>query len=252
MLKATRILPLLAVASFILVPAQRQLQAQEQLGPPIPVVDPGAPGKAPSDAIVLFDGHDLSQWTRKDGSASEWTVRDGEIVVKSGTGDLYSKARFRDAQIHLEFATPNMPQVHGQARANSGVYLQGRYEIQILDSYQNPTYAAGSAGSVYQQHSPLVNVTRPPEQWQSYDIIFHAPRCGTDGHIQDPARVTILHNGVLIQDNATISGPTGGGARDNPCDPGPLRLQDHNHPDVKATFLRFRNVWMRPLPEPGH
>ncbi len=246
MLNLTRVLPLLALASFTL------LQAQEKLGPPIPVVDPGGPSKAPSDAIVLFGGHDLSPWTHKDGSAPKWTVRDGEMIVKSGTGDLYSKARFRDAQIHVEFATPNMPQVHGQARANSGVYLQSRYEIQILDSYQNPTYEAGSAGSVYQQHSPLVNVTRPPEQWQSYDIIFHAPRCTADGHIQDPARVTILQNGVLIQDNVTISGPTGGGARDNPCDPGPLRLQDHNHPDVKETFLRFRNVWMRPLAEPGN
>ncbi len=230
------------------------LPAAEKLGPPIPVVDPGNASHAPSDAIVLFDGHDLSQWTHQGGSAPKWTVNNGEMIVKSGTGDVFSKPVFRNAQIHIEFATPNMPQVHGQARANSGVYLQGRYEIQILDSYQNPTYEAGSAGSVYQQHSPLVNVTRPPEQWQSYDIIFHAPGC-TDNKVTSPARVTILQNGVLIQDNVTISGPTGGGARDNACDPGPLRLQDHNHPDVKETFLRFRNIWMRPLadsPDAAH
>ncbi len=234
-------------AGVTLAFACTSLFAQEKLGPPIPVVDPGGPGKAPSDAVVLFDGTSLSQWAHHDGSAPRWTIKDGEMIVKSGTGDVYSKPTFKDAQIHVEFATPSMTNVKGQARANSGVYLQSHYEIQILDSYQNPTYFAGGAGSVYSQHNPLVNVTRPPEQWQSYDIIFHAPRCDAAQKVVEPARVTILQNGVLIQDNVTITGPTGGGEKEHICDAGPLRLQDHNHPDVKETFMRFRNVWFRPL-----
>ncbi len=221
--------------------------AEEPPGPAIKIVDPGNEHKAPSDAVVLFDGSDLSQWTHADGSPAKWMVRNGEMICKSGTGDIISKPKFKDAQIHLEFATPNMPNAHGQARANSGVYLQSHYEIQILDSYQNPTYKAGSAGSVYQQYDPLVNVSRPPEQWQSYDIVFHSAKCSPDGKISQPPRVTILQNGVLIQDDAIISGPTGGGRKEGVCDPGPLELQDHGHPDVKETFMRFRNIWFRPL-----
>jgi hypothetical protein len=234
------------IAVIGLLVAGACLIAQEKLGPPIKVVDPGGPGKAPSDAVVLFDGHDLSQWTRDDGSPARWAVENGQMVCKTGTGDIYSKAKFKDAQIHVEFNTPNMPSAHGQARANSGVYIQGRYEIQVLDSYNNPTYFAGSAGSVYGQHDPLVNVSRPPGEWQTYDIIYHAPKCSGE-QITTPARVTILQNGVLIQDDATVSGPTGGGEKEHLCDAGPLRLQDHFHPDVKETFMRFRNVWFRPL-----
>jgi hypothetical protein len=223
------------------------LAAGEELGPPIKVVDPGGPLKAPSDAVVLFDGTTLDAWTHRDGSPVKWTIVNGELICKTGSGDIFSKVKFRDAQIHVEFSTPNMPDAHGQARANSGVYLQSHYEIQILDSFRNPTYKAGSAGSVYGEHDPLVNVTRPPDQWQSYDIVFHAPRCDGSARVTKPARVTILQNGVLIQDEATISGPTGGGDRDHVCEPGPLRLQDHGYPGIQATLLRFRNVWLREL-----
>jgi len=231
-------------ATFVLL--AMILAADEKLGPPIKVVDPGGPAKAPSDAVVLFDGSTLDAWTHRDGSPVKWTIANGELICKTGSGDIFSKAKFKDAQIHVEFNTPSMPDAHGQARANSGVYLQGGYEIQVLDSFNNPTYEAGSAGSVYGQHDPLVNVTRPPGQWQTYDIIFHGPRCDA-GVVKQPARVTILQNGVLIQDEATISGPTGGGDKADVCEVGPLRLQDHGYPGIKATLLKFRNIWFRAL-----
>jgi hypothetical protein len=214
---------------------------------PQPVaVDPGGPGEAPSDAIVLFDGSSLEQWAHKDGSPARWAVENGEIVCNTGTGNIETKQKFSSAQIHVEFATPNQRDAKGQARGNSGVYLQGRYEVQVLDSYKNPTYADGSAGAVYQQHAPQVNASRPPEQWQSYDIIFHAPRC-YGGRLLAPGAVTMLHNGVLIHDQVELKGPTPGGLGGDVCDPGPLMLQDHIHRDVAKTALRFRNIWLRPL-----
>jgi len=216
-------------------------------GPQPRVVDPGKPGQPPSDDIILFDGKDLSEWTHKDGRPARWAVENGVIVCKTGTGDIYSKRKISTAQIHVEFATPSMPQAKSQARGNSGVYLQGRYEIQVLDSYQNATYANGSCGALYGQYAPLVNVCRPPEQWQTYDIVFHAPKCGADGKINEPGTVTVLHNGVVVQDHVTIKGITTLGDKTNECDPGPLRLQDHYHPDVKETFMRFLNIWYRPL-----
>jgi len=218
-----------------------------QDGPQPRVVDPGMPGQPPSDAIVLFNGQNLNEWQHKDGRPAQWPIENGAVVCKSGTGDIYSKRKISNAQIHLEFSTPLMPQAKSQARGNSGVYLQGRYEIQILDSYQSATYANGSCGALYGQYAPLVNVCRPPEQWQTYDIVFHAPKCGADGKISEPGTVTVLHNGVLVQDHVTIKGITTLGDKTNECEPGPLRLQDHHHPDVKETFMRFRNIWYRPL-----
>jgi hypothetical protein len=140
-----------------------------------------------------------------------------------------------------------MPQAKGQARANSGVYLQSRYEIQVLDSYQNPTYANGSCGALYGQYAPLVNVSRPPGQWQTYDIILHAPQCGADGKVVKSGTLTLLQNGVLAQDHVAIKGVTPGADPGDVCQPAALRLQDHFHPDVKETFMRFRNIWYRPL-----
>jgi hypothetical protein len=212
------------------------------------VVDPGRPGHPPSDAIVLFDGKDLSMWTSRDGAALRWVVKDGVILSTSAatatdkTQDLVTKERFRSAQIHLEFAVPNMPGQKDQARGNSGVYLQGRYEIQILDSYQNPTYPNGSAGALYGRSSPLVNASRPPDEWQSYDIIFHDPKCTPEAKYEAPGTLTLLFNGILVQDGTPVTGP---GA----CDaaPGPLLLQDHYHPDAPNTPIRFRNIWLRPL-----
>jgi hypothetical protein len=228
----------------LLLAAALACSAQE---PQPPAIDPGSPSKAPSDAIVLFDGSGTAEWTHKDGRPAEWTVADGVLVCKSGTGDILTKRKFGSAQIHLEFATPHMPAATGQARGNSGVYLQGRYEVQVLDSYKNPTYANGSAGAVYGQHAPLVNASRPPEQWQSYDFIFHAPVCDDQGRVSRAATLTLLHNGVLIQDNVTITKNTPGEMDSNLCSPGPLLLQDHFHPEVKDTLLRFRNIWVRDL-----
>jgi hypothetical protein len=238
-----------ALAGLILYgappPAPEKIDAQPK------VVTPGAqPGQPPSDAIVLFDGKDVAQWAYKDGRPAAWPIVDGVLTCKSGTGNIYTKQKFASAQIHVEFATPYMPNAHGQARGNSGVYLQGRYEIQILDSFNNPTYSNGSAGSLYGQYAPLVNVTRPPGQWQNYDIIFHAPICGKSGadrKITTPGTVTVLQNGVLVQDHVTIQGRTTSSDDTDPCEDGPLMLQDHFHPDVKETFMQFRNIWIRPL-----
>ena len=229
-------------ALLLLVPAA--LLAAE--APQPPAVNPGGPGKAPSDAIVLFDGKDLSAWLAKDGGPAKWAVENGEMVCKTGTGNIQTKQKFGSAQLHIEFATPNQAEANGQAKGNSGVYLQGRYEIQVLDSYDNPTYADGSAGAVYQQSAPAVNASRPPEQWQTYDIIFHAPKC-YGKQVIAPGTVTILHNGVLIQDHFEMTGPTPGGLGGELCEPGPLMLQDHIHKEVAETALRFRNLWLRPL-----
>jgi hypothetical protein len=212
------------------------------------VVLPGkAPGQPSSDAIVLFDGKTAADWVYRDGRDAQWPVIDGSLVSKSGTGNIYTRQKFGSAQVHVEFATPDMPNAHGQARANSGVYLQGRYEIQILDSYNNPTYSNGSAGAVYGQHAPLVNVLRPPREWQSYDIIFHAPKYAPDKQIATPGTVTVLYNGVLVQDHVTIRGRTTSSDDTDICEDGPLMLQDYYHPDVKETFLQFRNIWIRPI-----
>jgi hypothetical protein len=203
-------------------------------------------GGPPSDATVLFNGTDKSAWVHKDGSPAKWPVEKGALVCSTAAGDIFSKQKFTNAQIHVEFAIPYMPEQHDQARGNSGVYLQGRYEIQILDSYQNPTYADGSCAALYGQYAPLVNACRKPEQWQTYDIIFHAPKC-TDGKVTTKGTLTLLQNGVLVQDHVEVQHPTPESVDQNVCDPGPLRLQAHHHPAAKTTFMRFRNVWYRPL-----
>lgn len=204
-------------------------------------VDTGGTGKAPADATVLFDGKDLSGWTHRKGNPAQWEVAEGAITCKPGSGDMVSKHKFRDAQIHLEFATPLMPEARSQGRGNSGVYVQGRYEIQVLDSYQNETYANGSCGALYGQYAPLVNACRPPEQWQTYDIIFHAPKCDDAKKVIEPGRLTILLNGVLIQDNISIKAVCGGELDRAVHEPGPLLLQDHGNK------VRYRNIWVRAL-----
>jgi hypothetical protein len=215
-----------------------------------PVIDPGtastqeAAGKPPSDAVVLFDGKDLSEWQQKDGSAAKWKVENGYFEVVPGTGYLYTKQAFGDCQLHVEFNEPTPAKGEGQGRGNSGVFLQGLYEVQVLDSYQNKTYADGQAAAVYGEFPPLVNAARSPGEWQSYDIIFHGPRFGSAGKLLRPARMTVLHNGVLVQDNVELSGPTAY-LNHPPYVPGPeklpLALQDHGDP------VRFRNIWIREL-----
>lgn len=205
------------------------------------VINPGPP---PSDAIVLFDGKDLSKWRLEGGEPAKWKVEDGAMVVTAGTGNIYTKEEFGDCQLHIEWATPAEVSGDGQGRGNSGIFLQNQYEIQVLDSYQNKTYFHGQAGAVYKQHAPLVNASRKPGEWQTYDIVYHGPRFSDDGKVLQTGRVTVLHNGVLVQDHAEILGETlNAGApkyRPHPAKQ-PLRLQDHRNP------VRYRNIWIRPL-----
>jgi hypothetical protein len=194
---------------------------------------------------VLFDGRDLSQWVqKKDGGAAKWRVENGYLEVAPKTGDLRTKDSFGDCQLHVEFREPDPPKGEDQDRGNSGVFLMGLYEIQVLDSYNSKTYADGQAAAVYGQYPPLVNAARPPGQWQTYDIIWHGPRFNADQKLVRPARVTVFHNGVLVQDNVEPTGPTGHHVRPPYAfgpDKLPLALQDHNHP------VRFRNIWIREL-----
>jgi hypothetical protein len=203
------------------------------------VVDSGPP---PADAIVLFDGTDLSQWQAEGGGKAAWEVKDGVATV-NGKGDIVTKQPFGDCQLHIEWATPVEVSGEGQGRGNSGVIFQGRYELQVLDSYQNKTYFNGQAGAVYNQYAPLVNVSRKPGEWQSYDVIFHAPRFDENGKLSKAATITVLHNGVLIQDHVEIKGPTA--QQPTKYEPHPLKqslvLQDHGNP------VRFRNIWIREL-----
>lgn len=203
-------------------------------------------GNAPGDAVVLFDGTDLSQWQSSGGSEAKWKIVDGAMESVAGSGYVFTKEKFGDCQLHVEFASPATVKGNGQGRGNSGVFLMGDFEVQVLDSFENPTYADGSAGSIYGQHAPLVNASRGPGQWQSYDIIFRRPRFDESGKLLKPARVTVLHNGVVVQDASEPFGPTTW-IRHNEYDPnkteGPLSLQDHGNP------VRYRNIWIRRLAE---
>ena len=226
----------------------QQWKPHDRNRPVPPVIDPGvsstqdAPGKAPSDAIVLFDGKDLSAWSTKSGEPAKWKVGTGYFETVPKSGYMYTKQSFGDMQLHVEFATPTPPEGQDQDRGNSGVFLMGMYEIQVLDSYNNKTYADGQAAAVYGQYPPLVNASRQPGQWQSYDIVFHPSKFDKDGKLIRLGHVTVFHNGVLVQDNVEIQGPTVTGEADKPhADKLPLALQDHNHP------VRFRNVWVREL-----
>jgi hypothetical protein len=201
------------------------------------VIDPGPP---PSDAIVLFDGKDLSQWQSEKAGEPKWKVENGVMIV-NGTGSIMTKEEFGDVQLHVEWATPSEVKGEGQGRGNSGVYFQGRYEIQVLDSYNNKTYFNGQAGAFYLHNAPLVNASRKPGEWQTYDIIFHAPKPVADGKIE-PGSFTVLHNGVLVQDHIPVKGDATTAAKFQGVAPkGPLILQDHGNP------VRYRNIWIRRL-----
>lgn len=219
--------------------------------PEVEVVTPGehqdnAFISAPSDAIVLFDGTDLSEWEHMDGSVAKWTVHDGVVTVNKGTGNIKTKRDFMDFQLHLEWRTPEDITGTSQARGNSGVFLQERYEVQVLDNYNNRTYANGQVGSIYKQARPLKNAMRPPGAWNVYDIIFTAPRFKEDGSVFSPGRVTVLHNGVVVQNNTTIVGPTEyiGIPQYKAHGPAGIILQDHGDPSEP---ISFRNIWIREL-----
>jgi hypothetical protein len=209
-----------------------------------PVVAPGVGTAPPSDAIVLFDGKDLSAWEHENGSAPKWTVEDGAMTVVKKTGGLRTKRAFGDCQLHVEWRAPAKVEGSDQGRGNSGVFLQGRYEVQVLDSYENRTYSNGQAGSIYKQHIPLVNACRKPGEWQSYDIIYSAPRFSDDGRLAKPAYVTLLHNGVLVLNHVELKGSTeyiGQPSYKKHGPKEPLSLQDHGNP------VSYRNIWIREL-----
>lgn len=212
-----------------------------------PVITPGAagdPAPAPSDATQLMDG-DLDAWQHTDGRDAEWMAGgDGVVTVKAGTGDIVTREHFGDCQLHVEFATPEKVTGDSQGRANSGVFLLGEYEIQVLDSYDNQTYADGQCAAMYGQYPPEVNACRKPGEWQTYDIFFEAPVFDKDGNLEKPAYVTVIHNGVVVHNHRAFQGPTAHRSLPSysPHEPvGPIKLQDHGNP------MRFRNIWVRPL-----
>lgn len=207
---------------------------------------PAHPGRPPSDAVLLFGSKDLGAWESDKGGPAKWKVGDGFFEVAPGAGNIRTRQVFGDCQLHVEWASPNPPNGEDQDRGNSGVYLMSLYEIQVLDSYQNKTYPDGQAAAVYGQYPPLVNASRPPGEWQTYDIIWHGPRFDSQGKLLAAATVTVIHNGVIVQDHVALTGPTEHMMRP-PYKPHaekmPLMLQDHHDP------VRFRNIWVRELHE---
>ena len=241
--RTTSLAALLAVSlPSVACSAEPAPEETEVWDPEPAVVEPRSRDGAPGDAIVLF-GDDLSEWQHEDGSSARWTVGDGWFEVVPGTGDIRTRRSFGDVQLHVEWRAPTEIEGDGQGRGNSGIFLQQRYEVQVLDSYDNRTYSNGQAASIYKQHIPLVNATTPPGTWQVYDIIFHAPDFGDDGSLTAPATLTVLHNGILVQDNVEVRGTTVyiGEPSYSAHGDDALRLQDHGNP------VRFRNVWVREL-----
>jgi hypothetical protein len=246
----------LAVSAAAQTPPPKRVPGQmpDPSKEPVVVTPASTPGGAPSDAIVLFDGTDLSKWvSQRDGKTpAAWDVVDGAMQVKPKAGGIQSKDVFGSVQLHIEFATPPVVKGAGQGRGNSGVFLMytsvqgspGGYEIQVLDSYQNPTYFHGQAGAIYKQHKPLVNPIRKPGEWNVYEIVFHAPKFDEDGKLLKRATFTALLNGVLVQDHVEVMGVT---SHDRPpyyekhADKLPIALQDH------GDLVRFRNIWVRNL-----
>jgi hypothetical protein len=215
--------------------------------PPVP---PDPPGPSPTlglapppGAVVLFAGEDLDAWTQMDGSPARWKLGEGTVI--SGGGDIRSRDTFQDAYVHLEWMEPDMPNAEGQARGNSGVALQGRYEVQVLDSFGIDVPGLGDCGAIYGQYAALVNACRPPLEWQTYDILFRAPRFDADGNLTEHARLTVLQNGIAIQNNVQVTGLNYPPMDVDPSTPGPLLLQDHGNP------VQYRNIWFVPLPEKG-
>jgi len=240
-----------------------QLQAQQKpkhedtefYSPVPPVITPAKINfDAPSDAIILFSGKNLDQWVLTDDTTkpADWLVSKGTITVNKKSGNIQTRQSFTDYQLHIEWKIPENITGSGQNRGNSGLFLASigkgdeGYELQIMDSYNNPTYVNGQAGSIYKQYIPLVNANRPPGKWQSYDVIWTAPRFNNDGTLKTPARVTALSNGVLIQNNVELKGPTlyTGQPSYKPHGPAPIKLQAHGD---KSEPISFRNIWLRPL-----
>ncbi len=239
----------LCVSAALLIPA---LSASAQQGDPkatevwepVPaLVTPGSGTSAPSDAIVLFDGKDLSQWEAEKGGAAPWTVSGGAMTVAPKKGGIKTKASFEDFQLHIEWRAPSVVKGEGQGRGNSGIFLQSNYELQVLDNYNNKTYSNGQAASLYKQTIPLVNACKKPGEWQAYDVIWTAPRFNDDGSVKSPARITVLHNGVLVQNHTELLGKTLYISKPFYEKHGalPIMLQDH------GDLVSYRNIWIRKL-----
>ncbi|MBN1790849.1 MAG: DUF1080 domain-containing protein [Bacteroidales bacterium] len=238
------ILILLSFSLAAIAQEQKNPESTELWEPVPPVITPGEATAAPSDAIVLFDGTSLNEWTNDKGEPAGWTVADGCMTVKPGTGIIRTKRGFGDCQLHIEWRSPIVVTGEGQGRGNSGIFLQSLYEVQVLDCYNNTTYSNGQTGSIYKQSIPLVNACRKPGDWQSYDIIYTAPRFSENGRVTLPGRITVLHNGVLIQNNVEIRGTTEYIGAPRPVVHGmkePISLQDHDN------LVSYRNIWVREL-----
>lgn len=208
------------------------------------VVTPGKDHAPPSDAIVLFDGSSLANFESVNGGEAKWEVSNGYMTVVKGTGAIKTKESFGDVQLHIEWSAPTEIEGDGQGRGNSGIFLMSKYELQVLDSYNNRTYSNGQAASMYKQHIPLVNAMRPPGEWQVYDVVFMAPSFNDDGTVRHPATITVFHNGVLVQNHKELIGPTQFDklpryeAHEEKL---PIILQDHSNP------VKYRNIWIRNL-----
>jgi hypothetical protein len=265
-----RLIPLLFLLASSSIAIAQNLPPPEltEYHTPVPPVVAAPAGGVPSDAVVLFNGTSLNEWEVAKAENRLWRQEDGALVVVSGKaspeetaavtaapgrrpdskyGGIRTKREFGDVQLHVEFRTPSEVKGKGQGRGNSGIFLMGRYEVQILDSHDNPTYVNGQLGSIYKQHPPLVNPARPPGEWQAYDIVFVAPRFATDGALISPARFTVLLNGVLVQHDVVLTGPTeyrGAPKYQAHAARLPLELQDHGNP------VAFRNIWVRELTLP--
>jgi hypothetical protein len=209
-----------------------------------PKVTPGENNQPPSDAIVLFNGSDLSDWESVKGGAAPWKVENGMFTVVPKSGGIRTKENFGDFQLHIEWRSPQEIVGEGQGRGNSGIFLQGIYELQVLDSYESKTYTNGQAASIYKQHPPLVNAMKPPSEWEVYDVIYTAPKFSEkNGALLEPGYVTVLHNGILVQNHVQLQGNTAyiGVPQWKAHGKGPIMLQDHGNP------VSFRNIWIREL-----
>lgn len=246
----------LSLAFIVHCTAQKKMKPEdtEIYSPVPPVVTPGNGSQPSSDAIILFDGTNLEKWVASDNqnSPAQWTVHDGIMTVSKDAGNIQTRDNYLDYQLHIEWMVPKDIEGSGQARGNSGLFLastgrgDGGYEIQILDSYHNDTYVNGQCGSVYKQYPPLVNANRPPGEWQSYDVVWTAPRFYKNGSLKTPARVTVIFNGVLIQNNVALKGPTLyiGTPKYTAHGASPIKLQAHGD---ASKPISFRNIWLRKL-----
>ncbi len=255
-MKQKLLLSALLIAGFLTIQAQNTKPQDTEYWTPVPkIVTPGmADGQAPADAVVLFDGFNLDQWapSKDSSSPNKWTVANNVMTVNKSNGDLQTKRTFLNFQMHIEYLVPSYITGSGQGRGNSGIFLAalpwgaGGYELQVLDNYSNTTYVNGQAGSMYKQSPPLVNACRKPGEWQSYDIIWTAPRFNEDGSLKSPARVTALHNGVLVQNNTILTGdtPYNGKPVYKKHGAAPIKLQAHGD---KSEPISYRNIWVREL-----